>query len=212
MSALHLNLLNPMERRSASPVRAKFILPVVAGLVMLFVLVWGGFVGIQLVIATSKVDSIRSAIVREANRTAETEALKAKSANLQAEIDQYAFYLNGREKRGELLKRLAFAIPDGITLTSLAIPPSPEQGATQAVERIELRLIGLAGREQDVFKLMQALEGNAFTGLVSIVKHPDVGQLESPRVLAFRQEAPTDGHRNVFFDIIYDLKPREFVK
>jgi len=229
MKALHLNLLNATERRSTSPVRARVLLPVIAGFVMLFVLLWGGFVGIQLAVVKSKISSVRSAIDREASKTAESQALKAKPATLQADSDQYDFYLHGRQKRGELLKRLAYAIPESVTLTALVIPPPPEQvlkrplgsklpplqWPTQTVERVELRLTGLAEREQDVFKLMQELEGNAFTGLVSIVKHQsDVkkGQQESPRVLAFRQEAPTAGHRGVFFDIVYDINPREFVK
>jgi len=227
MKALHLNLLNPTtERHSTSPIRAHVLLPVIAGFVMLFVLVWGGFIGIQLIFAMSKANSVKSAIDREAAKTAESNVLKAKLANLQAEADQYAFYLHGQQKRGELLKRLAFAIPESVTLSSLVLPPPPEQnlrrplgsklpplqGPTQTVECVEMRLTGLASREQDVFQLMQALEGNAFTGLVSIVKHPTDGRSESPRVLAFRQEAPTIGHRDVFFDIVYDLNPREFVK
>jgi len=226
MKAIHLNLLNPTEHRSASPVRAHVLLPVIAGFVMAFVLAWGGFVGVELIIYGSKVSAVRKAIAREAGKTAESDALKAKLGNLQAEADQYAFYLHGQQKRGELLKRLASVIPEGITLSALSIPPPPEQnlkrplgsklpplqGPTQSVERVELRLMGLAKQEQDVFKLMQALEGNAFTGLVSIVKDPAPGDRESPRVLAFRQEAPTVGHRDVFFDIAYDIAAREFVK
>jgi len=226
MNALHLNLLNPTERRSTSSVRAKFLLPVIAGLITAFVLLWGGFIGIQLAISSGKVSDVRAAIAREADKTAESDRLKGQLANLQAEADQYAFYLHGRQKRGELLKRLAFAIPESVTLSSLAIPPPPEQnlkrplgsklpplqGPTQTVERVELRLTGLAERERDVFQLMQTLEGNSFTGLVSIVKHAKAGERESPRVLAFRQEAPNTSRRGVFFDIVYDLNPREFVK
>jgi len=228
MKALHLNLLNPAERRSAAPVRAHVMLPVCAGLVTAFVLLWGGFVGIQLALVNVRIARTHAVLDAQAAQIAECDALKARLAVLQAEADQFAAYVHGRRTRGELLKQLAFAVPDGITLTSLALPPPPEQGLTpppgsrlpalqgptQTVERAELRLTGLARGEQEVFRLMRELEGPSFTGLVSIVKHPTGTAEESPRVLAFRQEAPQtpSGRRDVFFDIVYDLAPREFVK
>jgi len=228
MKAFHLNLLNPSERCQVSPVRAHLILTVITNCVMGLVLLWGGFIGIQLAIVRMKISSTREAIAKHASKTAEGETLKSKLQDLQAEGDQYAFYCNGRQPRGELLKQLAFAVPDGIVLTSLTIPPPPAQtltrppgsklpplqGPTQSVEHVELRLTGLALRENDVFQLMRTLEGNAFTSEVCVAKGTSPGGRESQRVLDFRQEAPQagNGRRNVFFDIVYDLKPREFVK
>jgi len=228
MKALHLNLLHPSEQHSMSPVRLRVLLPVIAGSVAFFVLLWGAFVGIELAMIKSKVAAINSAIGQKSGEAALSGAWVDKLKNATAEADQYAFYLHGRQTRSELLKRIAFAIPEGVTLSTLQLPPPPEQelrrplgsklpalqGPTQTVECVELRLSGLAQSEQDVFQMMRAFESDAFTGLVSVVKHQIAGQKESPRVLAFRQEAPQlgTGRRDVFFDIVYDITPREFVK
>jgi len=195
---------------------------------MLFVLLWGGFVGVELAIANYKVDKVKAAIAQKSGLASLSDAWLDKLKTAQAEAEQYDYYLHGRKARGELLKQIAFAIPEGISLTALQIPQPPGQelrrplgsrlpplqGPTQAVECVELRLTGLAQREQDVFQMMRAFEESALTGMVAIVKTPASGQRESPRVLAFRQEAPQPGtgRRDVFFDIVYDLKPREFVK
>lgn len=228
MTALHLNLLNPEVEETSSPndARTRVLLCVLAGFAALFMLLWAAFVSIQLAIIKGKISHVKSAVAREANQAAESTALKAKLVDLQAETEQYAYYAHSRQRRGDLFKRLAYAVPEGVTLSALVLP-SPEglairsrPGAASAlpptqpsaVEPAELRLTGLAIREQDVFQMMQALEGNAFTGLVSIVRHPVTGEKESPRVLAFRQEAPTSARRGVFFDIVYDLTQREFVK
>jgi len=226
MSALHLNLFNPAEQRATENTRKRVLFVFLAGLVLLVVGVWAVLVGVQLSACKGKIVDARTAIARLAKDSAESERLRSKFGDLQSEAEQYDFYCHGRQDRGELLKRLAFAVPETVSLTALTIPPPPKQvlrrppgsklpppqGPTQTVERVELRLTGQAVREDDVFKLMRALEGNAFTGLVSIVKQPGVGERESPRVLSFKQDAPVSGHRGVVFDIVYDIKPREFVR
>jgi len=227
-NVLHLNLLNPHERKSSSPVRARILLPVGAGICLAFVLLWGTFVGVQYAFVSSQCRAAEDKIASlEPTHTA-SERIKAQYRLLQASEEQFGYYLNGRCARGELLRQLAYATPEGVTLTALKIPPPPEQnlrpppgskqpplqGPTETSEKVELRLTGLAQTEQDVFQFMNALKGSGFTNLVVIAEHPEKPEDASPRVLAFRQESPfaANGRRDVFFDIVYTLKPRVFVK
>jgi len=227
-TAFHLNLLTPHERKSSSPVRARILLPLIAGIGLAFVVAWGAFVGLQLAYVSSQADGIRSEMDALHGEHAVVAQLKSKFRNLQTELEQYSYYMNGRRPRGELLRRLAYAIPESVTLTALTLPPPPEQnlrppvgskqpplqGPTETSERAQLRLTGVASSEQDVFQLMTALRSGEFTNDVIIVEHPASPADESPRVFAFRQDAATrpDGRQDVFFDIAYTIKPREFVK
>jgi len=225
--ALHLNLLNPQERHSSSPVRAKMLLPIIGGSLLAFVLIHAVILGIEYAIVSSRVSSLRASIAAITAENNEISALKATYRNLQAEADQFDFYVHARCARGDLLRRLAFAIPDGISLAELSIPAPPDQqlrpplgaatpplqGPTQTVERVELRLKGLAKSEQDVFKLMGTLRDKEFKDLVMISEKNGDPENESPRVLSFKQESKLNGgQRGVYFDIVYLIKPREFVK
>jgi len=221
--ALHLNLLTPHERKSASPVRARIILPIIAGICLVFVLGWAVLVGIQLTYASSRSESVEAQITALSGEHALVTALKARYRNQLAEKEQFDYYANGRVTRGELFKRLAYAIPEGITLSALSLPPpadqrlrpppgSPQQalqGPNETSESVQLRLAGTANAEQDVFQLMNALKGDAFTNLVVIAERPTPPAPESPRVVAFRQVA---GQQGVYFDLVYELNPRRFVK
>lgn len=226
-NALHLNLLNPHERKSPSPVRARILLPVGAGICLAFVLAWGVLVGIQYAFVINERGSVRTEIAAIESAHAASEKVKSQFRNLQASEEQFDYYRNGRCTRGELLRRIAYAVPEGVTLTALKIPPPPDQnlrpppgskqpplqGPTETSERVELRLTGLAQAEQDVFQFMNALKDSSFTNHVVIAEHADKPENVSPRVLAFRQESPAaNGRRDMFFDIVYTLKPREFVK
>lgn len=229
-NVLHLNLLNPHERRSSSPVRAKILLPIGAGLCFVFVLIWVLLLTTQVVIANSRLGSVRGTIASLQGDHARFEALRAQFRDLQAEADQYAYYGRGRRRYGELLRLLAYALPDGVTLTALTLPEPkkqdlqpppgskapPLQGPKETDEPAELRLTGLAHSEQDVFQLMRNMRDETFTNWVVITEHSarTKAQDESPRVIDFRQEQPTqpNGRRDVYFDIAYTLKPREFVK
>jgi len=225
--AFHLNLLNPHERRSSSPVRAKILLPLIASICLVFMLGWVTFVSIQLAFVKASENAVTEQISELSAEHAVVAALKTRYRNLQAGVEQFAYYGNGRVARGELFKRLATAVPEGITLTSLSMPPPPDQhlrppigtqqpplqGPTETSERAELRLVGLASAEQDVFQLMNALKGEDFTNLVVITERTANPADESPRVHAFRQGSPAAGTgAGVYFDIAYTLKPREFVK
>jgi len=227
MTTFHLNLLNQADQKAPKDERKRIFSMIVASFVLLAICVWCGFIAIQYSITNGRLKELNAKIGDLAKEEAECEALKAKLTDQQSESDQQDYYLHGRQVRGELLKKLAYAMPEGVTLSAMAIPEPPDQGLrrppgsilpprqgpTGTTERVELRLTGLATREQDVFQLMQALEGESFTGLVVIVKSPEPNEQTSPRVLAFRQEAPAEtGRRNVFFDLVYDLNPREFVK
>jgi len=113
--ALHLNLLTPHERKSASPVRARIILPIIAGICLVFVLGWAVLVGIQLTYASSRSESVEAQITALSGEHALVTALKARYRNQLAEKEQFDYYANGRVTRGELFKRLAYAIHAGET-------------------------------------------------------------------------------------------------
>jgi len=224
--ALNLNLLLPSEMKSAAPVRVKVMLPIAAGLVGGFVLLWGTFVGVQYLVLRGRIAAVQSEISSYNQQIAENEAQMQKFRDLQAEASQFAYYLNGRNRLGPLFEEMADAIPEGITLMRLEVPPQPPQelrlptamqtvalqGPTGGTERVELRLVGVARSENDVFEMMENLKRESLTGLVSVVERPRPGERESPRVLAFRQESGAGDRRDVFFDLVYDLKPREFRK
>jgi len=227
--ALHLNLLNSHEQRSSSPVRTKVIVPVAAGIVLTFIVLWCGFLFFEYLRINAERKELATEISKLSAENAACEVLMAKYNSLRSETEQYDYYLNGRRNRGDLLRFLALAVPEDVTLTRLSIPEPPPQelrrpagsslpplqGPTETTEKVELRLTGLAKSEQAVFRLMAALKSDAFTNELSVVEHPANGERESPRVLSFRQDTlalPGATGRGVFFDIVYDLKPREFVK
>jgi len=223
--ALHLNLLNPYERKSSSPVRAHIILPAVTGICLGFIVLWVLLDFVQLAILAIANGRVTDEIDTLSTRHSIVSSVKSRYRDLQAEVSQFSYFANGRVPRSELIAHLAYAIPEGITLTSLSIPTPPDQklrpppgskepplqGPKETFERTELRIAGNASTEQDVFQLLNALKGDAFTNLLVIVERPKPPQRESPRVVSFRQNSfgKTDG---VFFDLIYDLKPREFAK
>jgi len=225
--ALHLNLLNPLERKSSSPIRGKFMLAFATGLVFSVILLWALVLAVLLTIASCRVSSVEADIRVRQHQSKENDALKAKLVNSQAEIDQFDYYVNGRRTRGNLLRLIALAVPEGVSLTLMEIPEpgdqhlqprpgvkaAPLQGPTETTERVELRLAGFAKSEKDVFHFMDTLKGSAFTNDLLIAENPSNVEDKSPRVLAFRQEMAPSGERHgVFFDVIYLIKPREFAK
>jgi len=228
-NALHLNLLTEQDRLPPPSIQAKALLPVLSGAVLVGMIVWGVVVAVQLTSTESAVKRLRRNIAAHTAQNAESESVKAKCDDLQAEAEQFSYYVNGRRTRGDLLRKLASVIPTGITLNGLSIPPPPPQelrpppgvplpplqGTTQKVERVELRLTGLAKSDADVLRLMDNLKESAFTNDIVIVEEAADESNKSPRVLAFRQESSQQGEdrrQDVFFDIVYELKPREFAK
>ena len=209
---LHLNLLHASERQSSSPVRLRVMLPIFALLACLGCLVWWGVLAGQLMIAKAQNDSIQQ------------------EREMRAELDQLTMYAHGRRTYGDLFRRFAESVPEGVQLLALEIPEPPVQnllppgakpgpavkpllGPTNTVETVALRVIGRTVKEKPVEALMKALEGPAFTNALVIAKKVPAAQA-SPRIRSFHQEstASGEGERLLAFDIEYRCVERRFEK
>jgi len=225
--ALHINLLSAQEAIPKPRALSTIVLPCLAGFALAAVVCWGIVLCVQISLAGSHLRQVKAKIAMHTAQSAQSGALKAEYRDLLAENAQYQYYVNGRRPRGNMLKGIADVVPDSVMLTELKIPPPPEQklkpppgvplmpmqGTTQTVDQVELRITGLARDESGVFKLMENIRNSDFTNFLENVSSPD---RENPRVLSFRQETtrqPGAGAFNgVFFDLAYDLKPREYLK
>lgn len=227
---LHLNLLHDGERQSSSPVRVRVMLPVFAALACLGCLVWWGVIAGQLILAKTQVSTLKGDL--DAKKATHSGILRqmASVRETQAELDQLTMYANGRRTYGELFKELADVVPEGVQLLALDIPePSPQQllppgvkpgpkvkpllGPTGTVERVALRIMGRTPRETPVEQLMKSLAEPAFTNSLVIAKDAP-GDLMSPRVRSFQQDASPDEHgaRLLSFDVEYRCAERRFEK
>ena len=227
---LHLNLLHAGERMSSSPVRLRVMLPVLAALACVGCLVWWGVLAGQLMLAKMQNDSLRKDLA--AKKSVHGGILQQMTAEreMQAELDQLAMYANGRRTYGELFKRFADVVPDGMQLLALEIPEPPVQnllppgakpgskakpllGPTNTVENVSLRVIGRAVKEKPVGALMKALEGPAFTNALVIAKDAPSDK-SSPRIRSLHQETSSagGGERLLAFDIEYRCAERRFEK
>lgn len=227
---LHLNLLHASERQSSSPVRLRVMLPVFAVLACVGCLVWWGVLAGQLMLAKMQNDSLRKDLA--AKKAVHGGILQQMTAEreMRAELDQLTMYAHGRRTYGDLFRRFAESVPEGVQLLALEIPEPPVQnllppgakpgpavkpmlGPTNTVETVALRVIGRTVKEKPVEALMKALEGPAFTNALVIAKKVPAAQA-SPRIRSFHQEstASGEGERLLAFDIEYRCVERRFEK
>ena len=225
MKALHLNLLKESERLSSSPVRIRVMLPVAALLACAGMLVWWGVTFGQTMIAVSKTETLKDDIARNEKAYAETRKELALANELEAELEQLGYYRASRCVRGPLLTSLAEAMPLKVQLVKITLPPPPPQiltdpkkpklpplwGTTNLTEEAVITLFGRAPKETPVIAMMEALEGDAFTNSLYIVKDPH-SPLQSPKVRSFKQDTPKAGEsgRMLSFEIEYRAKERRF--
>ena len=227
---LHLNLLHASERQSSSPVRLRVMLPIFALLACLGCLVWWGVLAGQLMIAKAQNDSIQQDIAAKKAVHGGILQQMASEREMRAELDQLTMYAHGRRTYGDLFRRFAESVPEGVQLLALEIPEPPVQnllppgakpgpavkpllGPTNTVETVALRVIGRTVKEKPVEALMKALEGPAFTNALVIAKKVPAAQA-SPRIRSFHQEstASGEGERLLAFDIEYRCVERRFEK
>ena len=227
---LHLNLLHASERQSSSPVRLRVMLPVFAVLACVGCLVWWGVLAGQLMLAKMQNDSLRKDLA--AKKAVHGGILQQMTAEreMRAELDQLTMYAHGRRTYGDLFRRFAESVPEGVQLLALEIPEPPVQnllppgakpgptvkpllGPTNTVEAVALRVIGRTLKEKPVEELMKTLEGPAFTNALVIAKKVPAAQA-SPRIRSFHQEstASGEGERLLAFDIEYRCVERRFEK
>ena len=232
--AYHLNLLMESEKLSSSPIRVRVMLPILAGLAALGIAVWWLILLGQVILAQANESRIKNEIA-ERNAAHKTVLEQTARINeLEAQLSQLDCYSNSIVRRGELLTKLAEAMPLKVQLVKLEIPqpippkspPPPKKkkgqktappafGPTGYVERASLVLIGRSPKETPIFSLMESLAGESFTNSLVIYRDPrNIDQ--SPKVRSFKQDV-SRGERNgntrmVTFDIEYRLIDRRFDK
>ena len=122
---LHLNLLHASERQSSSPVRLRVMLPIFALLACLGCLVWWGVLAGQLMIAKAQNDSIQQDIAAKKAVHGGILQQMASEREMRAELDQLTMYAHGRRTYGDLFRRFAESVPEGVQLLALEIPEPP---------------------------------------------------------------------------------------
>ena len=221
--AYHLNLLMESERLSSSPVRFRVMLPILAALAALGMAVWWLTLLGQLMLAQANESRLRGEI---ASRDAAHKSVREQMATigeLEARLSQLDCYSNSIVRRGELLTKVAEAMPLKVQLAKLEIPPPapprlPEGrraafGPTGYVERATIVFAGRSPKEPPIFSLMESFAGDAFTNDLVVTRdprHPD----PSPKVRSFRQDVSRSqgSQRMIAFEVEYRLPERRFDK
>ena len=232
--AYHMNLLMESEKLSSSPIRFRVMIPILAGLAALGVAVWWLILVGQVMLTQANVARLKDDMdKRDAAHKAVREQM-ARIAEDNAQLAQLDCYSNSIVRRGELLTKLAEAMPLKVQLLRLELPPPappkipqpPKQasgkkkrkappvfGPTGYVERASIVLTGRAPKEPPILSLMETLAGESFTNVLVVThdpRHPD----PSPKIRAFRQDVSRQGNesRMVAFEFEYRLPERRFDK
>jgi len=221
---LHLNLLSESECVSSSPVRLRVMAPILTMLAGLGMLVWWGVLFGNLLMVTAQTNTLEDDLAR--NKATHRQVLEkiATLRELETEAEQLEGYRLSRQTWGTALSALAEVMPLKVQLTKLEIPPPPPQvltplvpkgplpwGPTETTEDVLLVLSGRTPKETPVISMMESLESESFTNVLTIVKDPRSPQ-QSPRVRSFRQDADAHGRdaRLLAFEIEYRAKSRRF--
>lgn len=222
---LHLNLLREDEKYSSSPVRLRVMAPVLATILCAALALWWGFVFAQLQLARGRVRQLRANL--DACKAAHAGAVEdiVGARELQGELDQLAFYVNGRRTYGGLLAKLAETVPEHVQFTSLVIPePKPQQlknpltpkvpallGPTNVTEQVVVRITGRTPKAAPVTAFMETLAGEDFAPWL-VVGETEAGA--SPKIHSFSQEATGNASegRLLSFDVEYRAVERRFAK
>ncbi len=234
--AYHMNLLMESEKLSSSPIRFRVMLPILAGLAAIGMTIWWLILFSQVMLTQSNVNRLKGEMdARNAAHRAVREQM-AQIAEDNAQLAQLDCYSNSIVRRGELLTKLAEAMPIKVQLQRLEIPqpeppkiPDPPKPTgkkkkkpaipvvmepTNYVERASLVLTGRAPKEPPIITLMETLAGDSFTNVLVVThdpRHPD----PSPKVHSFRQDTTSRGENNarmVAFEVEYRLPERSFEK
>ena len=222
--AYHLNLLMESERLSSSPVRFRVMLPILAALAALGMAVWWLILIGQLMLAQSSESRLKGEIAAREGANKTVCGQMAQIGELEARLSQLNCYSNSIVRRGELLTKIAEAMPLKVQLVKLEIPPPeppkkpappkpkkgkkapPVFGPTGYVERASLVLAGRATNAASIQSLMEALAGDSFTNDVVITR-------DSPRVRVRQDVTRAPGApRMDAFDIECLLSERRFDK
>jgi Tfp pilus assembly protein PilN len=231
-NSLHFDFLLDTERVSSSPLRLRFIVPVLGLLCLLAPLaVW--------VKESSHMDGIfskKQLLQTEiANLKASHEGVLKEMAEvkeMKAQLQQLGFYRNSKHMVGETLAGLTNCVSSRLQLTKLELltqTPAPSFTGPQVrpataielaklcptnlMDAVTLRLSGRSvqsgGNPVEVNRFLQALQGKAFASLISPARKPKVTFQEEAASFASRQGSGAS-QEVVSFEITYDCLPRRF--
>lgn len=229
--ALHFNFLLDEERVSSSPLRLRFILPVLGVLCLLAPLV----VWVQESSHLNTVASRKPLLEAEiANLKMQHEAFLKEHAEvreLTAQLQQLDFYRASKNPVGQTLANLTNCVSSRIQLTKLELltqtaPPLPGRQVrpktaldlaklcpTNQAEAVTLRLYGRSlqtgGNPVEVNRFLQLLQGSAFASLLDTSNKPVVSFREEPAAFGARS-GETSQQEVVSFEILYECLPRRF--
>ena len=216
MSApLHLDLLKDDERLNSSPIRLRFMMPLIACTVTLCLIVWWLLLCVHSHSQTQLKQELLQTIATLAPVHASVLATRAQEEEALAVLRQLALYKNSRVLYGDALSRLAGHVPENIQFTELRIPtppppPSdpqhPAAAPTNTVEQVSLRIAGRTAGErssESVDALLATLRTPAFTNLIRSAVIPKG---------AFRQDIARDPNNReaLLFEIQCECTPRRF--
>lgn len=134
-SAYHLNLLNPSEHVSSSPVRLRVIAPMLAFLAILGMIVWWGSLFAQTLIVESNRNDLVSANENLGASEKKAKAVQDEFLEKEAQLRQLKGYEAGIRRISPALMALAVDFPMDIQLTELAISPLPPQDLRAATKK-----------------------------------------------------------------------------
>lgn len=178
--AFHLNLLQPAEHVSSSPVRLRVILPLLAFFAGVGMVIWWGSLFAQRMLVQAKLKSL--AAENATRNAAESDAKAQHAAYLErsARLRQLDGYAASVRHIGPALAALAENMPVGIQLLDLSISEPPPQnlqpadrrlppfrGPTNVVEQQTLSLDGRTAKPLYAGQLKRTLSDPMFAPLAA---------------------------------------------
>ena len=232
--AYHMNLLMESEKLSSSPIRFRVMLPILAGLAAIGMAVWWLILVGQVMLTQANVARLKDDMDKRDAAHKSVREQMAQIAETGAQLSQLDCYSNSIVRRGELLTKIAEAMPLKVQLLRLELPqpeppklPQPPKqtggkkkkkappvfGPTGYVERASVRLTGRAPKEPPILSLMESLASESFTNAL-VVTHDPRDPDPSPKIHSFRQDVSRQegATRMVAFDFEYRLPERRFDK
>ncbi len=226
-NSLHFDFLLDSERVSSSSLRLRFLIPVIGVLCLVLPLVVGQLESSTLNGFSAKKQLLDAEVARLKNSHALVLKDRTEEKELAAQLQQLGFYQCSKNPVGVTLAHLTKCVSSQLQLTELRLTtqmPAP-LGAPQPRPKNVLELVKLCPTNTlDAFVLQMkgryyqsgveplelnrfllALQGNAFTSLVSQVNRKVDYREEAGRASG---ESPT---LDVYaFDVTYECLPRRF--
>jgi hypothetical protein len=226
-NSLHFDFLLDAERVSSSSLRLRFLIPVIGVLCLLIPLVVGQLDSSTLNGITSKKLLLDAEVAKLKNSHELVLKDRAEEKELTAQLQQIGFYQSSKNPVGATLAHLTNCVTSQLQLTELRLttqmPPPlaapqlrpknvPELAKLCPTNTLDAFVLQMKGRYYqsgveplELNRFLLALQGNAFTSLVS----------QANRKVDYREESGrASGEstiRDVYaFDVTYECLPRRF--